>query len=152
MGYIGMKALNVLSDKTLGCETSGKGTPICEICIQSKATTKISRLPRERVSRYLETVYSDIWGPVKPITWSKGRYFISFIDDHTRWADVALLSSKDRTYSEFLTWITREENQSESKLKRFHTDNAKEYMTEQLKNTLLEKGVLSTHSAPYAHE
>ena len=152
MGHIGQKALKVLPNKTKGCETLGNNIPTCETCIQSKATTKVNRQPGERASQYLQTVHSDIWGPVKPLTWSKGRWYISFIDDYTRWATVSILTSKDTTYKEFLNWLTLEENQSGTKLKRFHTDNAKEYQSLQIKDTLQEKGILNTYAAPYAHE
>ena len=152
MGHIGQKALIALPNKTKGCQVTGKALPICETCIQAKATTKVSREAINRATQYLETIHSDIWGPVKPLTWSKGRYFISFIDDSTRWAEVAPITSKENVYNEFINWLTREENQSGLKLKRFHSDNAKEYKSQQFRDTFQQKGVLNTYSAPYAHE
>ena len=151
MGHIGSKALEQLPKTTQGCDLTGE-MDTCEICIQSKATAKISREPSQRASKYLEVVHSDIWGPIKPLTWSKGRYFISFIDDYSRWAEVALLTGKDNTYTEFLNWINREERQTDYNLKRFHTDNAKEYKAQQLEQLIKDKGIIHTYSAPYAHE
>ena len=98
---------------------------------------------------YLEKVHSDVCGPIRPGTWSKALYFMSFIDDKTRWAEIALLTSRDQVYEEFKVWLTREEAQTDYKLKRFHSDNAKEYKSEQFQTTLREKGVIGTYSAPY---
>lgn len=77
------------------------------------------------------------------------RYFVSFIDDKTRWATVKLLSTRDQLFSEFTSYISEEENQLSARLKRFHSDNAREYKTEQFKALFKEKGVIATYSAPY---
>jgi GAG-pre-integrase domain len=87
MGHIGTKALKQLPQVVEGLrafnDKSFNHLP-CETCIQSKATTIISRETPQRATEYLEKVHSDICGPITPETWSKSRYFASFIDDKTR--------------------------------------------------------------------
>ena len=151
MGHIGQKALSTLLNKTLGCEITAKAMPNCEIYIKAKATTKVSRQPTKRASKYLETIHSDIWGPMKPLTWSKGRQYISFIDDSTRWADVAILSSKNNAYNVFIDQLNQEENQSDSKLKYLYSNNAREYYYT-IKDTLTKQGIIGTYATPYAHK
>ena len=102
MGHIGAKALESLPKATKGCEDihigdipKYKEEDACDTCIQAKLTSKISRDTPEKTDIYLEKVYSDICGPISPETPSKAKYFASLIDDATRWADIALLNSRD---------------------------------------------------------
>ena len=151
MGHIGVKALKQLPKVTTGIEDFNDKVfnylP-CDTCIQAKATAIISREKPKRASIYLEKVHSDICGPISPETWSKSRYFTSFIDDKTRWAEISLLRSKDQLYDSLVTWLKKEENQTGIRLKQFHSDNAPEYKL-LVKGLFAMKGILGTYSAPY---
>ena len=152
MGHIGLKALKALPDKAIGCDINPKSldlTPKCEICIQAKATSKVSRVEMPRESEILGKIHSDICGPISPETVAKKRYFVSFIDDKSRWATIKLLSGRDQLFSAFSEYITEEETQTDQKLKRLHSDNAKEYKSEQFQAYLAQKGAIATYTAPY---
>jgi hypothetical protein len=152
MGHIGETALKALPDKAIGCEIpkdSDISTKNCDICIQAKAKAKISRESMTRATEILEKIHSDICGPISPETFGKKRYFISFIDDYTRWAEVRLIRTRDQLYEEFNDFITLEENQLNARLKRLHSDNAKEYKDNKFVTLFKEKGVISTYTAPY---
>ena len=150
MGHLGQSALESLPGKVLGCEIKGEfDTAKCEICIKAKATAKISREPSNRATEYLGKVYSDICGPFQTQTWSKKSYFVSFIDDKTRHAHLALLATRDELYPEFESWLTLEVNQAGTMLKRFHSDNAKEYRSEVFLNLCKSRGIEQTYTALY---
>ena len=150
MGHLGQNALKSLPKKVYGCEIKGDfDTSNCKICIQAKATAKTNREPSERATEYLEKVHSDICGPFQVMTWSKKKHFVSFIDDKTRYAHLALLATRDEIYSEFESWLTLEVNQSGVMLKRFHSDNAKEYKSETFTTLCKNRGIEQTFTAPY---
>lgn len=152
MGHIGLNALEALSKATEGCEIAPQGLikcKECETCIKAKATIRNSRRTPERASDYLEKVHSDICGPISPETWTKKRYFTSFIDDKTRFVDIALLRTKDQVYDEYVAWQTREQRQSGLKVKKFHSDNAREYRSKDFQDLHRLQGVIGTQSAPY---
>jgi len=152
MGHIGDKALKALPNHIDGT-TAWSSQPVkCDVCVQAKATRHVNRSSPIRTSEFLEKVHSDICGPIKPQTLAKNRYFVTFIDDKTRWADIALLRSRDQLFSAFTAWQSREELQSGSKLKRLHSDNAFEYKKGKLADFLQEKGILGTYTAPYTPE
>jgi hypothetical protein len=67
MGHISNTALNLLSDRTIGCELSKTKDNLLsyDTCIQAKAITKISREPASRVIEYLEKVHSNIYRLIK---------------------------------------------------------------------------------------
>lgn len=152
MGHIGQPALKTLENATIGAKISTKidlSCDTCETCIQAKATVKVSRNKPHQAEFYLEKIHSDICGPISPLTWTKKKYFTSFIDDFSRFADAELLSSKDQVFQAYKTWQTREENQTGSKIRIFHSDNAREYKSLDFQNLHSEKGVKGTYSAPY---
>jgi hypothetical protein len=55
------------------------------------------------------------------------RYFITFIDDSTRFCYVHLLKSKYETLHYFKTYKAEVENQLERKIKRLRSDRGGEY-------------------------
>ena len=152
MGHIGATALKALPEKTLGCDLDPKAVePLkCDICIQAMATKKVSYIQMPRATTILEKVHSDICGPISPETLSKKRYFVSFIDDKTRWATVKLLNTRDNLYEALEEYKNEEERQLGTSLIRLHSDNAKEYKSERFTGQLV--GIRLTYSAPYSPE
>ena len=102
-----------------------------------------------RASEVLEKVHSDICGPISPGTFGRKKYFVSFIDDYSRYADVRLLGTRDDLYNEFSGWLDEEQRQTGVKLKRLHSDNAKEYKSDEFK-AILPDGAKGTYAAPYS--
>jgi hypothetical protein len=153
LGHIGRNALRELPNTVIGAEalTNQDLTQFteqtCDTCVQAKQTSIISREPTSPASNYLEKVYSDVCGPIQPITSGKNRYFLSIIDDFTRWAFVQPIKTKDTIISAVPNWLIQEERQSELKVKRFHSDNALEYKA--LGKELAKMGIVSTYTAPY---
>ena len=112
MGHLGNKALGALSTKTEGCQLAqnAKNHENCDICVKAKAIAKISYKPMPRALNYLDKVHTDICGPIAPETYDKKRYFISFIDDKTRYATIYLIRTREETFSIFSKWLNIEEN------------------------------------------
>jgi len=152
MGHIGSPALRNLAKATTGTTSPIEMPKNCEICIQSKAIAKISYIPMPRASGYLEKVHSDICGPISPETTTKKRYFISFIDDYSRYSTISLISTRDEAFKAFKEWLIEAEKQSGKVLKRLHTDNAKEYKSSLFTDYFKARGIIFTYSAPYNPE
>lgn len=166
LGHPGKPALEALPKATLGCTFNEEPYPEgCEICIQAKATVKVSKKPSTEAKAYLDLVYSDICGPISPETFNGARYFVTLIDKFTRYTEVFLLKNRGELYPYFEEWLTRTENQenanrspspeanrSITRLKRFHSDNAKEYLDHRFQSLFTVKGIMATYPAPYAHE
>ena len=146
MGHIGKPALKRI------CKAEGiayRESFTCENCLEANLKHQISREPPETTTNYLEKVSSDICGPIKPKTIGNKRYFVTFLDDRTRYLDVDLLTSRDELSQAFTAWNTRSELQSGLKLLRLHSDNAKEYISGKLADILQQKGVVNTTTAPH---
>ncbi|XP_075096240.1 uncharacterized protein LOC142174358 [Nicotiana tabacum] len=82
---------------------------------------------------------------------SKGgkKYYITFIDDFSRYTKVYLLKSKDEAESMFLKYKAEVENQLDRKIKRFRSDMGGEYSTNTLKVFYEKNGIIHEVSAPY---
>lgn len=74
---------------------NSKDFPVCHVCIQGKQT----RLPFNKKSKgrsksVLELIHSDICGPIRAPSSSGCQYFITFIDDKSRWCEVYFMKNK----------------------------------------------------------
>lgn len=156
LGHAGKNSLAKLPENSLGVSIKPKDNlPTlydCEVCVQAKGTQSISRQPSTKAEDLLEVVFSDICGPISPTTLSKYRYFSTFLDSYSKWVEVVLLRTRDEVLNAFKVWLKREENQSRKKLKRFHSDNALEYLSAEFKEFTKELGIIHTNSAPRTPE
>jgi hypothetical protein len=99
----GIKGLTGPNIELLPCEN-------CEV-------SNIHRSPhppvsRQRGSRPLEVIHSDVFGPVKPASIQNKIYFVSFIDDFTRFAWIFHLRHKSEVFSAFKLFKAHAENKS----------------------------------------
>lgn len=68
----------------------------CESCIQGKLTRKpFKKQIDNRKGEILELIHTDLCGPMECETPGKKRYFLTFIDDYSRFTVLYLLNSKD---------------------------------------------------------
>ena len=77
-------------------------------------------------------------------------YYITFIDDCSRYTKVYLLKHKDEAFDKFLVYKTEVENQLGKKIKRVRSDRGGEYV---LYNDFCEKeGIIHEITPPYSPE
>jgi hypothetical protein len=77
----------------------------------------------------LDLIHSDLCEINGILTKGAKRYFITFIDDSTRFCYVYLLKSKDKALLYFMTYKAEVENQLERKNKRLRSDHGGEYFS-----------------------
>uniref|UniRef100_A0A2N9HZD6 Integrase catalytic domain-containing protein n=1 Tax=Fagus sylvatica TaxID=28930 RepID=A0A2N9HZD6_FAGSY len=106
----------------------------------------------ERSSELLELIHSDL-GDFKN-TMSRGgkRYYITFIDDYSRYTRVYLLSSKDEAENMFIKFKIEVENQKDKKIKRLRSDRGGEYGSSLLKSFCEKNGIVHEVTAPRTPE
>jgi hypothetical protein len=169
LGHINLKAIKKLKDNTKGVtldlediDTASTSLDNCEICIQAKLTKNISKLPSTKVSSYLDLLYIDIGGPIKPKTFRDYKYYITFCNSYTKYLVVKLLKSRKDIIAVIKSVITELEleaknNSSESsnsfnnnKVKALQLDN--KFISSKLKAYLAKKGIATRYSPPYTKE
>ncbi|WVZ63012.1 hypothetical protein U9M48_012692 [Paspalum notatum var. saurae] len=80
------------------------------------------------------------------------RYFMTLIDDATRFCYVYLLKSKDETLDYFKIYKAEVENQLERKIKRLRSDRGGEYFPKVFDDFCAEHGIIHERTPPYSPE
>lgn len=58
----------------------------CETCLSQKMTCKpFPKNSEERTNSFLEIVHTDVYGLMRHESYGKKKYFVTFIDDKSRW-------------------------------------------------------------------
>jgi hypothetical protein len=123
----------------------------CEICIQAKMTKK--SFPKvNRNSQLLELAHSDICELNGILTRGGNIYFITFIDDCSRYTYVYLMRSKDETFNKFKCYKSVVENQMEKKIKILRSDRGGEYFPTKFILYCEENDIIYKKSAPYTSQ
>nr|KYP76442.1 Retrovirus-related Pol polyprotein from transposon TNT 1-94 [Cajanus cajan] len=73
----------------------------------------------------------DIWGPCSTTSLNGHRYFLTIVDDNTRYTWVFLMVSKAETRSHITNFIAEIENQFSTSVKTIQTDNGVEFSMSQ---------------------
>ena len=94
----------------------------CHSCVQSKQPRKPHKAAEERNLAPLELIHSDLCEMNGVLTKSGKRYFMTLIDDATRFCYVYLLHTKDEVLDYFKIYKAEVENQLERKIKRLRSD------------------------------
>jgi transposase InsO family protein len=102
---------------------------MCQSCVQSKQPRKSYKTVEERHLTPVELIHSDICEMNGVLTEGGQRYFMTMIDDASRYCYVYLLKTKDEALNCFKTYKTEVKSQLEKKIKRFRSDNSGEYFS-----------------------
>jgi hypothetical protein len=104
LGHIGQQRMDILAKEGLLGHLECISLPTCEKYLKGKMARKPfgtgtrSKFP-------LQLFHSDICGPMNVRARHGGRYFITFIDDYTRYDHVYLISHKSEALACFKKFI-----------------------------------------------
>ncbi|KAH9714963.1 Integrase catalytic domain-containing protein [Citrus sinensis] len=99
----------------------------CVDCVKGKLTAKTRKERTQRSQQVLELVHTDICGPFTPIAIVGYKYFITFIDDFSRYGHVELLAEKSESLYVFQAFKANVELQKGKKIKAVRSDRGGEY-------------------------
>ena len=100
----------------------------CEACVEAKMH-RTSFHSVERSSEPLELVHTNVCDMNIVQTRGGKKYFVTFIDDSTRFCYVYLLRSKAEAIESFVHYKNEVENQLGKKIKRIRSDRGGEYVS-----------------------
>ena len=73
---------------------------ICRNCIKGKQTNTM-RFSTSRATNVAELIHTDICGPFPTVSWNGQQYFITFIDDFSRYGYLYLIHEKSQSLEVF---------------------------------------------------
>ena len=82
----------------------------CEACSQAKITKRPHKNV-ERNTELFELIHTDFFEFERKLTCGGNRYFITFIDDFSKYAYVYLLKNKSDVFEKFKEYLMEVENQ-----------------------------------------
>ena len=142
-----------------GLEIRGSYKAItCSGCVLGKGhRAAIPKKSNNRSTRLLELVHSDVNGPIEVPSLGGSRYFVTFIDDFSRWTSLYTMKAKSETFSCFQRFHAEAERHTGAKissvnvikrtsktadqLKTLRTDNGGEYISNEFKTYLQDHGI-----------
>ena len=102
----------------------------------------------KRAKEPLGLVHSDVCGKIQTSSLGGGHYFLTFIDDYTRYVWIYILKSENQVFEKFVEWKTPVETSSRRKLKTLQTDNGGEYTFAEFTMYLKKEGIRHEFTVP----
>ena len=99
----------------------------CQACQYGKSNSLPYKTNESRASFPLEIIHTDIWGPAPVMSNTNFRFYIHFIDDHSRYTWLYPLKFKSDALKAFIQFKILDENKFDRKIKRMHSDWGGEY-------------------------
>jgi hypothetical protein len=125
--------------------------PLCRGCAEGKLHSKSYPESPSRARKPFDLVHSDL-KEFPTVSYSKYKFFVSFLDDCSSHAWVVLLRRKSDTIAAFRHFIAMIKNQFNTTLKEFMTDSGGEYKSKEFDELLKNSGIKTRTSVPYAHQ
>jgi len=99
----------------------------CVDCVKGKLTAKVRNTGANRSDNVLELIHTNICGPITPTSMGGYRYFITFIDDYSRFGWIDLLQEKSSSLDAFKSFKAAIELKTGKKIKCVRSDRGGEY-------------------------
>ena len=80
------------------------------------------------------------------------RFYITFIDDYSRYTRVYLIRNKDEAMDSFIKYKNEVKNQLSKKIKRIRSNKGGEYKSSPLNTFCEEHGIIHETTSPYSLE
>jgi len=133
----------------VGLPTIPRKLKQCDACILGKHSKQSFHDSHSKAHRKLELIHSDLCGPMPIPSVNGNKYMMTFIDDYTRMCWVYLLKNKSdafQTFNNIHKWI---ENDAQTHIESIHTDNGKEYTSNEFENYIRQHGIKHQTIVPY---
>lgn len=121
---------------------------VCEFAKHKRVNFPMSN---KRCATPFYLIHSDVWGPSITPNISGPRWFVSFIDDCTQISWIFLLKDKSDVRTVFQNSHSMIQNQFGEKIKKFRSDNAREYSITPCLPILKRRELSMNHLAPIPH-
>jgi hypothetical protein len=126
----------VASSNKLPCSFESNKESVCDACQKAKSHQLPYAKSSSTSSYPLELIYSDVWGHAPDSVGAK-RYFVSFIDDYSKFTWIYLLKFKSEVFEKFHEFQNLVERLFDHKILTMQTDWGGEY---QKLHSFFEKG------------
>ena len=101
-----------------------------------------------RAKEVLYLVHIDLRGPIRTSARGGYKYFVTFIDDYSRYGYIYLIHHKSETLEKFKEFKAEVENQKGKSIKSLRSNHGGEYLLGEFRQFLEDHGIMSQLAAP----
>ena len=99
---------------------------VCEACQLGKQSRAVFPHDQHVSKEVLDVVHTDVWGPTKTTSMGGCRFYVMFIDDHTRKVWVYFMQEKSEVFTHFQSFKAMVEKQTGRYIKCLRFDGGGE--------------------------
>lgn len=120
----------------------------CETCILSKQTRIPFNTIRNRATRPLQLIHTDVCGQITE-TYDGNKYILTILDDYTHFTKIYLLKFKKEVTEYIKHYVEESERELKEKVSMIRCDNGGEYTNHELKEWCKLNGIKLDYTIPY---
>ena len=120
--------------------------PICEPCLAGKMHANPFMTSHSRASKPLELVHMDLKGPISATSIGGYHYWVTFVDDCTRFKCAMGLKRKSDTFAAFKQFKAYAENLLDAKVKAIRDDKGSEFISKDFDQFCIDNGIQRQHT------
>ncbi|KAL3373126.1 hypothetical protein AABB24_005224 [Solanum stoloniferum] len=121
----------------------------CSICPLAKQCRLKFHISSSKSSRIFELIHLYVWGPHRFPTYDGKHYFLTIVEDYSRFTWVLLLQSKKEVVVVLKNFISMVCNQFGVGIKNLRSDNGTEFFNVSMNALLAGHGIIHQSSCPY---
>ncbi|TYK11979.1 gag/pol protein [Cucumis melo var. makuwa] len=148
LGHINLDRIGRLVKNGLLNELEDDSLPPCESCLEGKMIKRPFTGKGYRAKEHLELIHSDLCGPMNVKARGGFEYFISSIDDYSRYSYLYLMEHKSEALEKFKEYKAEVEILLSKRIKILRSDRVGEYMDLRFQDYMIENGIQFQLSAP----
>jgi transposase InsO family protein len=155
VGHVNLQRLKLMEKQNVVGGLPKFGTEevmseVCEACQLGKQARHPFPIQTTHVSsKPLEMIHSYVW-TTKTESIRGCKYYVSFIDDHTRKVWVYFMKHKGEVFQHFLNFKAMEEKEKGVSIKCLRSDGGGEYFSNEFNEYLKEHGIQRKYSCSYS--
>ena len=151
LGHLHYDAIRKLQNQGQLVATGKIPTEPCSSCIMGKhVRSAFNQGPITRSQRVGEVVHSDVCGPMDTQGSAGARYFVTFIDDKSRFISIYPIVRKSDVVSRFKEFVEKLERELGMRtVRQVISDNGGEYTGEAFRRFCKDKGIHQVTTIPH---
>ncbi|GKA48621.1 retrotransposon protein, putative, ty1-copia subclass [Tanacetum coccineum] len=149
LAHISKKHIEKPQQEGLLKSTDDESFDQCVSCLSGKMTRKSFPHRPKRATNLLGIIHTDVCGPLRHVSRQGASYFITFMDDYSRYGYVYHLKHKHEVFETFKVFKNEVENQLGKIIKALRSDRGGEYISQEFKYCLKACGIVQQLTPPY---
>ena len=141
LGHVSKNRLDKLHKDGLIDPYSYETYDTCHSCIKGKMTKTPFIGKGARVEELLGLIHSDVCGPMSTHARGGYSYFVTFIDDFSRFGYVYLIKNKSEVFEKFVEYKTEVEKQLGKSIKCLRSNRGGEYLSSEFLTFMKDHGL-----------